>query len=185
MKTPLSGLLIGALLCSNAQAFEIEHAESKYQDKQYRLALTLVLDVPADRVRAVLRDYRNYPRLDARILEASVLKRETPDRLLLYTKLHACFGFFCRNVKRVERVQEGDAGLQAVVLPDQSEVSSGETQTQLLSLGARTRVTYATGIAPGFWIPAIVGRPLMLRTLREASIELFRNVERQAKSEKP
>jgi len=184
MKGRFSWLLVGLAWFGAAQALEIEHVESKYQDKQYRLALTLVLDVSAERVQAVLRDYRNYPRLDARILEANVLRRESPEVLLLYTKLHACFGVFCRNVKRVERVQERSDDLQAVVLPEQSEVSSGETRTQLTPLGARTRITYTSGIAPGFWIPPFVGRPLMLRTLREASIELFRNVERQAQDAK-
>jgi hypothetical protein len=178
---------LGALLCSTAQAFEIEHVESKYQDKQYRLALTMVLDAAPDRVQSILRDYANYPKLDPRILEAKVLERAAPNEALLYTKLQACFAFFCRSVKRVERVREFDDDLQATVIPGQSEVTSGETRTQLSAIGtdkdAKTRVTYTTGIAPGFWIPSIIGRPLMLRTLREASIELFRNVERQAQDQ--
>ena len=178
---------IGAALIAGwscvAQAFEIEHVESKFQDKQYHLALTMLLDAPADRVQSVLRDYGDSPNLDPRILEAKVLAREKSDELLLYTKLHACFGVFCRNVKRVERVQENADDLYAIVVPKDSEVSSGETRTHWSRVGDRTRVTYTTGIAPGFWIPAFVGRPLMLRTLREASIDLFRNVERQAKKQ--
>lgn len=165
-----------------AQAFEIERVETKFQDKQYHLALTMLLDAPADRVASVLRDYPNYPNLDPRILEAKVLAHESPDAVLLYTKLHACFSFFCRNVKRVERVEESADDLHARVVPQQdSDVVSGETRTEWSQVGDRTRITYTTAIAPGFWIPAFIGRPIMLRTLREASIDLFRNVERQAK----
>jgi len=168
------------ILGSSAHAFEVEHVESKYQDKEFHLSLTVVLDAPADRVASVVRDYRKYPRLDARILEAKVLSRDAPDQLLLYTKLRACFGVFCRNVKRVERVHEGEHELEATVLPEQSEIVKGETRTELTPLGQRTRVSYTTGIAPGFWVPAFGARSLMLHTLRDASVELFRNVERQA-----
>src|SRR5689334_19903711 len=145
-------------VCCSAQGFEIERADTKFQDKEFRLSLTVVLDAPADRVRRIVRDYQNYPHLDARILETKVLSRAAPDQLLLYTKLRACFGVFCRNVKRVERVQEGDNDSTATVLPEQSEVSRGETHTQLTALGERTRVTYTTGIAPAFWVPALVAR---------------------------
>ncbi|HYM34023.1 MAG TPA: hypothetical protein VET48_01440 [Steroidobacteraceae bacterium] len=185
MKLQLIAIAMGFLFSSMAQAFEIERAETKFQDKQYQLTLALVVDAPIDRVQSVLRDYRNYPRLDARILEAKVLKRDTQDELLLYTMLHACFGVFCKNVKRVERVQEREHELQATVLPEQSEITSGDTRTQLTSLDGKTRVTYVTRIAPGFWIPPFVGRALMLRTLRETSIGLFRNVEQKARSSAP
>ena len=184
MKLPLIAVVALPLLCSIAHAFEIEHVETKYQDKQYRLALTMVIDAPIAQVQTVLRDYEHYPQLDSRILEAKVMRREADNELLLYTKLHACFAVFCRNVKRVERVSERDGDLHATVLPEQSEVGSGETRTQLFAVTTtQTRITYTTGIAPGFWIPSFVGRPLMLRTLREASIELFRNVERRAQTE--
>jgi hypothetical protein len=167
-------------LSTCARALEIEHADSKYHDKQYQLTLVAVVNAPRERVQAVLRDYGNYPRLDPRILEASVLSRPTQHELLLYTKLRACFGVFCRNVKRVEHVQESENEVIASVLPEQSEVTSGETRTQLTVVDGRTRVSYTTSIAPGFWIPPFLGRSLMLRTLREASIDLFRHVEQQA-----
>ena len=180
------GLLICGLLPSvAAHALDIEQVESHYQDKQYQLTLTAVLDAPIERVQAVLRDYRHYPQLDARILEAQTIASDAPHEVLLATKLRVCFGVFCKTVKRVERVQELHNELVATVVPEQSEVTSGVTRTQLASLaepGARTRVTYSIHIAPGFWIPAFVGRPLMLRTLRETSIELFRKVEQQAQS---
>lgn len=161
-------------------ALEIEKIDSKFADKHYQLVLVTVIDAPLEKVQTILRDYTNYPKLDPRILEASVLGRPAPQELLLYTKLRACFGVICRNVKRVERVVEREHELQAVVLPEQSDATSGETLTVLTALGSRTRVSYSTKIAPGFWVPTVIGRPLMLRTLREASVDLFNHVEKQA-----
>jgi hypothetical protein len=66
------------------------------------------------------------------------------------------------------------------VLPDRSDLLAGTTHTVLTAEGSRTRIAYMTELSPNFWVPSLFGRSLMLRTLREASIELFRNVERQA-----
>jgi hypothetical protein len=33
---------------------------------------------------------------------------------------------------------------------------------------------------PKFWVPALVGRPLMLRNLREATVSLFEHIEKRA-----
>jgi hypothetical protein len=169
--------------CSDVFALEVAQADARYQDKEFRVDLDLVLDASAERVQAVLRDYDNYPRLDGSILEAKVLSRGDAASLTLYTKLRACAGLFCRTVKRVERVQEGNFELLAEVVPEQSEVISGRTHTVLQTLDGRTRVRYRTSVAPKFWVPTFIGRPLMLRTLREASLDLFRHVETQAKSE--
>jgi hypothetical protein len=43
-----------------------------------------------------------------------------------------------------------------------------------------TLVHYRTSITPGFWIPSVVGRRWMLRTLEDATGDLFMNVEMKA-----
>ncbi len=185
MKRGRRVLLLGAAafaLGARVSAMEIEQAESKYRDKHYQLRLVTVVDAPQVWVQAVLHDYPHYPQLDPRILEARVLSRSGPHDVVLYTKLRACFGVFCRTVKRVESVTELDSDLTAAVVPEQSDVLSGETHTHLAALDGRTRITYTTSVVPGFWMPPFIGRPLMLRTLREASIDLFRHVEQQAQS---
>lgn len=173
--------LLGVLCAHSAQALEIVRAESTYHDREYRVVLELVLQAPTHKVQSVLRDYANYPSLDASILESKVLSRPDANTAMLYTRLRACSGLFCRTVKRVERVEESPLQLLAVVAPEQSDVISGSTRTVLVSSNEITRVFYQTSVVPKFWVPSLVGRPLMLRTLREASLDLFRHVETRAK----
>lgn len=161
-------------------ALEIQHAEAVYVEQQYRLDLTVTVNAPLARIESVLRDYARYPTLDERILEAKVLERIGEHRVLLFTKLRACFGLVCRTVNRVEQVDQAANELVAQVIPERSDMRAGMTRTVLTADGDRTHISYATQLAPNFWVPAVIGRPMMLRTLREASIELFRNVERQA-----
>jgi len=176
----ICGVLLTSI--STSVALEIEHADSIYESHEYRVDLTIVLDAPIGRVAEVLRDYARYPSLDPSILEAKVLSRSADDSLMLYTKLRACSGLFCRTVSRVERVQEGRFELLAEVIPELSDVERGRTHTILQTLDSRTRVRYRTTVVPKFWVPSFIGRPLMVRKLREASLDMFRHVESQARS---
>lgn len=173
--------IAGVWWAQSAYALEITHADAQYKEHEYRVDLDLILNASPERVQAVLRDYVNYPALDASILEANVISRPAVATIMLYTKLRACSGLFCRTVKRVEQVHESAFELMAVVIPEQSEVVSGSTHTVLQTLNGRTRVRYQSSVVPKFWVPGFVGRPLMLRTLREASLDLFRHVEERAK----
>jgi Polyketide cyclase / dehydrase and lipid transport len=169
----------------SAQAFEIEHSKASYADRKYQYELRVRLDAPPERVEAVLRDYEHYPQLDTRILEARIVERPAENVTLLETKVRACFGWFCRNVKRVERVEESAGALAAITDPARSDVRFGETHTSVSAAGeGSTLVSYRTSITPGFWIPSFVGRRWMLSTLANATSDLFMNVEEHARDKK-
>jgi hypothetical protein len=175
---------IAATMIPSAHAFTVEHSATRYADRQFQCELTLTLEAPIERVEEILRDYESYRTLDARILEARIVERPADNVALLATTLRACFGPFCRNVKRVERVEEAPNALVAITDGARSDVKFGETRMRLEAAGAGgTRVTYATRITPGFWIPPLVGRRWMLSTLDQATRELFRNVEARAKED--
>lgn len=176
------GAAIGLSWAANAAAFDVVHADAAYTGQHFQVDLTVTVNAPLARVETVLRDYARYPELDARIVESKVLER-VGSRVVLFTKLRACSGVFCRTVNRVEQVEEQPGELKASVLPERSDALTGVTRTVLTDESGRTRIEYQTQLAPNFWVPSFIGRPLMLRTLREASIDLFRNVERQARNE--
>ena len=177
-------LVLASLLAAPfAHAFTIEHSAARYADKRYQCELTVMLDAPVERVEAVLRDYERYPMLDRRIVEARVLERPEQHVALLATTLRVCFGPFCRNVKRIERVEESPNALAAITDATQSDVRFGETRAALESVEGGARVTYRISITPGFWIPPFVGRRWMLNTLENTTRELFRNVEQRARAD--
>jgi hypothetical protein len=175
----LAGACLG-LVAVPSHAFTIERAEARYVEDHYQFELVAKLDAPVEQVEAVLRDYLNYSHLDERILDSQVLERPQQGVAILSTTVRVCFGPFCRNVKRVERVEEAPLALTATADASRSDVKSGETHTQLSVSEEGTRVTYTTSIVPNFWIPAVVGRRFMLRTLESATINMFTNVEKIA-----
>jgi Polyketide cyclase / dehydrase and lipid transport len=166
--------------CSTA-AFDIERSETRYADRRYQCELSVKLDAPLDKVEAVLRDYEEYPALDTRILKARIVERPAPNVAMLETTLRFCVGWFCRNVHRIERIEESQHALAATADPSRSDVQFGETHLQLApGDDGSTLVSYRTSITPAFWIPPVVGRRWMLRTLEQATEDLFMNVEMQA-----
>lgn len=169
-----------------SRAFTIEHSEARYADKHFRYELVVTLDAPIDRVDAVLRDYAEYPTLNRRILDAQVLDRPAPDEVTVETTVELCFGWFCRNVTRVERVQESKYVLLAVADPERSDVKFSETRSELSPVqpGA-TRVKYVTSVVPDFWVPPLAGRRMMLKMLEAETRNLFMSVERKAREPQP
>ena len=176
------GVLLGVVLFPTVYALEATRVEALYQDKEFQVTLELVLDAPAARIEEVLRDYAAYPQLDAGILASQVRARPDAHSVVLFTKLRACSGPFCRTVQRVERVVESPMELRAEAIPAESDVLLGITETRLQPQGNRTLVSYRTRLTPKFWVPGLIGRPLMLRTLRESSLNLFRSIEARAKA---
>jgi uncharacterized membrane protein len=169
-----------------AGAFNIEHSEARYVDKHFRYELVVTLDAPIDRVDEVLRNYADYPSLNHRILSSSVLDRPAPDVVTLETTVELCFGWFCRNVTRVERVEESKYRLLAVADPERSDVKFSETRSELSpGLHGITRVKYVTNVVPGFWVPPVGGRRMLLRKLETETRDLFMSVEQKAKQSEP
>lgn len=171
------------LLPAAASALDIERSQATYADKHYRYELVALLDAPVDRVQEILRDYAGYTDLDPRILEAKIIGRPADYVTMLETTVRACFGPFCRNVKRIERVEESPLELLATADPTRSDVKFGETRMMLSVSDGRTRVSYRTSIVPDFWIPAFAGRRWLLETLEDGTIDLFRGVEAKAKAD--
>lgn len=164
-----------------ARAFNIEHSEARYADKHFHYELVVTLNAPIDRVDAVLRNYAGYTSLNPRILSAKVLDRPAADVVDLETTVKVCFGWFCRDVTRVERVQESKYVLMAVADPARSNVKFSETRSELSpALHGATRVKYVTSVVPGFWVPPLGGRRMLLNSLETETRELFMNVEQKA-----
>lgn len=169
-----------------ANAFTIEHSEARYAEKHFQYELVVTLDAPIDRVDEVLRDYGAYPSLNARILSAKVLERPADDVVTLETTVEVCFAFFCRKVTRVERVQESKYVLLAVADPARSDVKFSETRSELsLAHHGATRVKYVTSVVPGFWVPPVGGRRMMLKMLETETRDLFMSVEQKASESQP
>jgi hypothetical protein len=171
------GLLCGA---QDACAFKVDVSEATYVNGMFHVTFEGVLDAPPAGVEAVLRDYTRYHKIDKRIRRAELVSRNADGTLLVRTLIDACAGFFCKTVERVERVEHGPGLLVSTVIPAQSDMREGAARTFWRAAGAGTHVRYVAEFQPDFWVPALIGRGIALRALRESTLQLFRNVEHEA-----
>ena len=180
MRRALTWLLLSATLVAGpARALTLERIEARYERGVYRVSLQAVLAATPEAIVAVLSDYRDYPSLDRRIRSSEEV--DAPGGVVLVrTLIHACAGFFCRNVQRVERIDRTPDGIVATVVPEQSDVRHGVARTRWQVRDGGTWVSYEAEFEPGFWVPAIVGRTLALDSLRASTLELFGNLEARA-----
>ncbi|MET0986115.1 MAG: hypothetical protein ABW034_11990 [Steroidobacteraceae bacterium] len=184
MAAHASTLVIAAstLATSTVFAIDVQRADTRYHNGRYELEVEATLHAPAPEVQRVLRDYVLYPKLDSRVLDAKVLERPKEHEALLYSQLRVCIAaILCRRVNRVERVEERTNELLATAIPERSDVKFGLTHMQLSTTAeSTTRLVYRTQIEPKFWVPRMLPKRAMLNTLRDATIQLLTQVEKNA-----
>lgn len=174
-------LLALGLVSSPAQALSPVTLDATVAGGVYRVTLDAVIDAPIDRVAGVLVDFVGYAALDPRIRSSEVVGSTTDGASLLKTRIRACAAFFCRDIRRVERVTVSDGVLVATALPERSDVRRSVARTEWRAEGSRTRIRYEAEFVPDFWVPALVSRRYAAPMLRESVLQLFRNVEERAR----
>jgi hypothetical protein len=176
----LGGVLCAGLISPAVLALEVLRAEAAYDHKVFRIHFEALLAAPVAGVAAVLGDYAGYDQLDSRIRRVELLGFQPDGAVLMRTQIHVCAGIFCRTVERVERVKSAPDGLVAAVIPERSDIRRGVAQTSWRQEGAGTIVRYEADFEPDFWVPGFIAQGPGVEELRESTVRMFKNVEREA-----
>lgn len=147
---------------------EILYVDVTHADGSYHVTSTAVFSAPLTSVYAVLADYDNLTRLSSVISESQVLSRggqEAPPRVR--TTLRGCVLFFCRSVVRVEDLfLVPERIITTRVIPELSDFRGGFAQWTFYPLpDGGTRVDLEIRVIPGFFIPPVIGPPVVRRQL--------------------
>lgn len=173
-----------ACFATATQAAEFSTLEVEHQAGVYTVRAEVWIDAPLPAVRAALLDFPHLTRLADSIRESRVVG-ETRDGVLVYTRTKACAGWFCRSVRQTQLVRtEGDR-IIATAVPEQSNVSVGHTEWRLGEEWGGTRMLWTTVVDPAFFVPPLIGPPLVKAALRREGEELATGLERVANGEEP
>jgi hypothetical protein len=177
---------IGRFLCllvtlgsfAPAGAGDPFHLEVSENSGSYRIRMVMLIHAPANSVHSVLTDYTHIYRLNPSITASEVLPSPRRGSIRVKTRMEGCILFFCRDVDRVEEVREVNTGhLQAVIVPEQSDFTSGSADWRIQPVGADSRVVYEARITPAFFIPPIIGSYFVKRTFAETVTASFAKLE--------
>jgi len=158
---------------------EIEITE---QSGVYQIKVVALIDVPARYVRHVLTDYRHIYRLNPSIIESEVLKQDDDGSVSVRTRVIGCAAYFCEELDRVEKVRLLPSGdIVAEIIPELSEFKSGQTLWRIKTLGEHCEVSYHSDMEPDIFIPPIVGKFLIKKSIRHELQISFANLEKNSR----
>jgi hypothetical protein len=175
----LAVLVLLSVACSAA---EVEHLETTHESGTYTLEMTVLIAAPRDAVFGVLTDYERLSAINPAIKVSEVLASDEPGVSRVRTVIRRCVVFYCPRLERVEDVMVLDDGtLEAVLVPELSDFKEGYATWAFEGLDDTTRIVYRARFDPDFWVPPLIGPPMVKGALRDEARVLFDNAERRAR----
>jgi hypothetical protein len=153
--------------------------EINEQSGVYQIKVAALIAAPADYVRYVLTDFKHIYRLNPSIIESEVLEQDEDGSASVRTKVIGCAAYFCKELDRVEKVRVLPSGdLYAEIIPELSQFKSGKTHWQIKPMGDHCEVIYLSDMEPDIYIPPVVGKFLIKKSIRQGMRTSFINLEK-------
>ena len=155
----------------------------RYDEGTYYLTAEFDVEASPARVMAVLNDYENIADLNPAIIVSEVLDSPDPNTLRVRTVVHDCILFFCKDITRVEDVQqEQNEKLEAFLIPILSDIRSGYAVWVLSQNPLGTTVKYDANMQPKFWVPPIIRSYVLTRKFKKRVTETVQRLQVVAKN---
>jgi hypothetical protein len=168
------------VLCSlpAASAGHLTDIEVSEQAGSYQVRMVMLVHAPAIFVHRVLTDYAHIYRMNPSITESEILPSPDNETVRVRTRIEGCVFFFCKDIDRVEDVRElNPEHLQAVIVPTQSDFTSGRADWRIHPVGEDSQVVYQAEITPAFFIPPVIGDYFIERTIAREVVTSFAKLE--------
>jgi hypothetical protein len=160
-------LLVLGLWLPTAVAGTIQQLETAHDDGRYTVSFEVVLDAPRDKVWRIMTDYEQLPRVSKIITASRVLERRDADRHRVSVTLEACVLIFCKSVHRTVDIEAWpQTDIRVSEVPEQSDFRHGAEHWRVAAEGAQTRLRYHAEVEPDFFIPPLIGPPVVKYFLR-------------------
>jgi len=164
-----------------AHAGNVLEAKVENKDKRYFVSLEVILNADTQRVYDLLTDYDKLTLISDSIKESSILYSlsDKDHRVSITTK--ACVTFFCKTIHQVQDVEELP-GMVIVTtsIPTKSDVDYAHARWKITAEDGLTRVNYSSDLKPSFWVPPVIGPPLIESALRSEALAVIEGLENQA-----
>lgn len=173
--------LCACLWTLHVSAGELINASVEHRDKRYFIEIDMRIKADPARVYALLTDYNHLKRLNGSI-ELSELMFSLDERThRVKVVTDACVMFFCKTLTQVQDVEQVDEHVViATVIPQQSDFEYAHARWAINAEHGMTRVTFNADLKPAFWVPPLIGPPLIKDKLYDEGIATIEALERLA-----
>ncbi|MEE8216936.1 MAG: SRPBCC family protein [Acidiferrobacterales bacterium] len=173
-------LFIVATVCASACAggVTIRMLEVTRSDDTYVVNFDVLLATTPAAARAILSDYKNWPRLAENMGKPTLVKTFADGRQRIRLSIRSCVLFMCQTIRQLKDVwvrRNGD--IVSVMISGESDFRSGRERWQIEPEQGRTRVRYHAEFVPSFSLLPLIGPWILKRELRQTLINIATNLE--------
>jgi hypothetical protein len=169
------------LMLAGASAASLDSVVVSYKDGKYQLDADAYLAASREAIFVILTDYDRFGRISSAYKEYGFLDPAPDGTPIVYTRMEGCVLFFCKSMRRVERLESDAPGfIRTVTLPEQSDFKESLSEWDLTAEGDGTRIRYHLELVPAFWVPPIIGPWLLQRKLQSGGAHAVERIERLA-----
>lgn len=172
-------------LCSApAAAAQFYSLKVSHEGDVYRMSADAHLAAPPEQVYRVLTDYAHLTRVSSSVVKSDVVRQLDATTALVYTDARVCNFLFCRHARELQRiVQDSPRDLSSQVVPQpDNNIRAGSATLHIEADGDGARLRWELDVQPDFWVPPLIGPPLMLGSLRSEGVRIIEGVERMARA---
>lgn len=170
--------LLTLLWAGLVQGGEVLEARVENDGDRFTLHSDIRIDLPAERVRAILTEYENLPRVNGGIDRVDILER-TGNRTRMRVEAGVCIVFICREFRWTQTADiEPSGDILTVIDPAESSFREGRVRYRIVPAGASARLVTDAELVPDVWFPPLIGPWLFKRKLYEETLETAAGVER-------
>ena len=173
-------LTLAVVLITMKPAFaaQVLRLEVTHDNGTYLVTFDVLLTAEAPRVRALLSDYTQWPRLSKKVKEAYLLRTFADGRQRVNLGFRACVLIFCKTIRQVKDVaQRPNGDIVAVVVPEHSDFASGWERWRIFAEGSKTRVQYHALLVPNHRARSLLGRWILASNLRRTLTDAAKRLE--------
>lgn len=185
----LQQLFLGSLLClvmPSVNAAEMLYMEFWERDNHYYLRSASTIKAPPELIFRTLLDYQNFYRLSGGIKETRYLEPDTDGTPIAFTLIESCVLFFCRQVKKTERVLvKSDSIIELEADPTRSDFKHLHGRWSITKKNNQTILSYEMDMVPDFWIPPLIGRWALKHKLYRSAMSMAHRLEQLSASGAP
>ncbi|MGA9855723.1 MAG: SRPBCC family protein [Gammaproteobacteria bacterium] len=175
-------LLAVAALTGNVRAAEFHAFAVTHTGGRYQVSADVYLAAPLPQVYAVLTDYDHLSRIGGVIRESHILEQIDAHTYIVFVESRGCVLFFCHTIKQTQRVTElTPRDVVAEAIPEKSDVKMSSSSWHLEPQDSGTRMHWQVSMQPDFWIPPLIGPPMVEHALWSQGHSMAEGLEKLAR----
>jgi len=162
-------------------AGDVLEATVTSEDKRYFINIDVVINADADRVYKILTDYANLTNISESITESNLIYSLSDNDHRVKVTTEACVTFFCKTIVQVQDVEQlPGMVIVSTTIPEKSDVDYAHARWKITKQDGLTHIIFNADLKPSFWVPPLIGPPLIERALRKEALAVIDGLEKLA-----